>query len=116
MRKIQLLTVAHFLFGVVYSLGTVSVKLETASLIGLLAIVMGLSVTLTTFLMWTAVSRQSFPGPLPPRPLASDLSLTPPSPAVNGTILHLEKRKQHSKLKMFKNLHRILMCAGHYLV
>jgi hypothetical protein len=80
MRRIQLLTAAHFLFGVIYSLGTVSVELETASLIGLLAIVMGLSVTLTTFLMWTAVSRQS-----PARSsglrkhMRQQLSLTPPA-------------------------------------
>lgn len=58
MRKIQALTVAHFIFGVIYSLGTVSVEIETASLFGLLAIIVGLSLSLTTFLMWTAVSRE----------------------------------------------------------
>jgi hypothetical protein len=45
--------------------------------------------------------------------LAPTALTDPAGSAVNGTILHLEKRKQHSKLKMFKNLHRILMCVDH---
>ncbi|CED85022.1 Predicted membrane protein [Phaffia rhodozyma] len=86
MNRIKALTVAHFFFGVVYSIGIVQITLETASLVLLLSLIIGLSFTLTSFLMWTAVS-------------------------LNGTILHLEKRKQHHKLQMFKRLNTILWVA-----
>ena len=84
MRRIKFLTIAHFFFGVIYSIGTVEISLETASLLLILSLIAGLSFTLTSFLMWTVIS-------------------------LNGTIMHLEKRKQKHKLQMFKRLYRILM-------
>lgn len=47
------LLLQHFVFGVVYSVGIVEVSLESASLLLILSLIAGLSLTLTTFLMWT---------------------------------------------------------------
>lgn len=38
----------HFVFGVVYSIGTVEISLETASLVLILSLIVGLSFTLTS--------------------------------------------------------------------
>jgi hypothetical protein len=51
-----------------------------------MGLIIPLAVTLTAFLMWIIIS-------------------------LNGTILHLQERKQHFKLQMFQRLWRILIVA-----
>lgn len=86
MYRVWVLTAFHFIFGVVYSVGTVKIALDTASLWAVLFMIFPLSVTLTTFMMWIIV-------------------------ALNNTILFLKERKQHFKLAMFERLWRILIGA-----
>ncbi|OXG12017.1 major facilitator protein [Cryptococcus neoformans Tu401-1] len=86
MNKVRLLTVLHFIFGVLYSVGTVEVELDEASLFTVLLLIFPLSITLTAFLMWIIVS-------------------------LNGTIMHLQARKQRHKLQMFQRLWRILVIS-----
>lgn len=86
MYRVWILTAFHFIFGVIYSVGTVKVALDTASLWIVLFMIFPLSVTLTTFLMWIIVS-------------------------LNNTILFLKERKQSFKLRMFERLWRILIGA-----
>lgn len=52
----------------------------------MLVLIFPLSITLTAFLMWIIIS-------------------------LNGTILHLQQRKQRSKLQMFQRLWRILVLS-----
>ncbi|KAI5450888.1 hypothetical protein NCC49_002628 [Naganishia albida] len=86
MNRVRLLTALHFVFGVIYAIGTVQVELESASLFIVLFMIFPLALTLTAFLMWTIIS-------------------------LNGTITHLAARKQRHKLQMFKRLYRILMLS-----
>lgn len=86
MYRVWVLTAFHFIFGVVYSVGTVKVALDTASLWLVLFMIFPLSITLTTFMMWIIVS-------------------------LNNTILFLKERKQSFKLRMFERLWRILIGA-----
>lgn len=86
MNKVRLLTILHFIFGVLYSVGTVEVELDDASLFTVLLLIFPLSITLTAFLMWIIVS-------------------------LNGTIMHLQARKQRHKLQMFQRLWRILVVS-----
>ncbi|CAK9779553.1 hypothetical protein CC85DRAFT_288042 [Cutaneotrichosporon oleaginosum] len=86
MMRVWLLTAFHFIFGVTYAIGTVKVELDSASIIIVLLMIFPLSFTLTAFLMWIIVS-------------------------LNGTILHLQQRKQNFKLSMFQSLYRILVIA-----
>ncbi|WVQ74635.1 hypothetical protein IAR50_004236 [Cryptococcus sp. DSM 104548] len=86
MTKVRILTVLHFIFGVVYAVGTVQVEIDNASLLTVLLLIFPLSLTLTAFLMWIIVS-------------------------LNGTILHLQARKQRYKLQMFQRLWRILVVS-----
>ncbi|RSH94248.1 hypothetical protein EHS25_004051 [Saitozyma podzolica] len=86
MLKIRALTAFHFIFGVLYSVGTVEVELDSASLFIVMILIFPLSLTLTAFLMWIIVS-------------------------LNGTILHLQQRKQRYKLQMFQRLWRVLILA-----
>ncbi|ODN76627.1 hypothetical protein L202_05274 [Cryptococcus amylolentus CBS 6039] len=86
MTKVRILTALHFIFGVVYAVGTVQVEIDNASLLTVLLLIFPLSLTLTAFLMWIIVS-------------------------LNGTILHLQARKQRYKLQMFQRLWRILVVS-----
>ncbi|BEI85990.1 hypothetical protein CcaverHIS002_0602770 [Cutaneotrichosporon cavernicola] len=86
MTRVWLLTAFHFVFGVAYAVGTVKVELDSANIIIVLLMIFPLSFTLTAFLMWIIVS-------------------------LNGTILHLQQRKQNFKLAMFQSLYRILITA-----
>ncbi|WWD16902.1 hypothetical protein CI109_101334 [Kwoniella shandongensis] len=86
MNKVRLLTAFHFIFGVLYSVGTVQVELDSASLMIVLVLIFPLALTLTAFLMWIIVS-------------------------LNGTIMHLQARKQRHKLQMFQRLWRILILS-----
>ncbi|KAJ9094999.1 hypothetical protein QFC21_005792 [Naganishia friedmannii] len=86
MNRIRLLTAMHFIFGVIYAIGTVRIEIESASLFLVLFMIFPLALTLTAFLMWTIIS-------------------------LNGTITHLAARKQRHKLQMFKRLYRILMIS-----
>ncbi|KAK8861208.1 hypothetical protein IAR55_002027 [Kwoniella newhampshirensis] len=86
MNKVRLLTAFHFIFGVMYSVGTVEVELDSASLMIVLVLIFPLALTLTAFLMWIIVS-------------------------LNGTIMHLQARKQRYKLQMFQRLWRILILS-----
>ncbi|WVR04155.1 hypothetical protein IAU60_001154 [Kwoniella sp. DSM 27419] len=86
MNKVRVLTGLHFVFGVMYAVGTVEVELDSASLITVLFLIFPLALTLTAFLMWIIVS-------------------------LNGTIMHLQARKQRYKLKMFQRLWRILIIS-----
>ncbi|WWC87461.1 uncharacterized protein L201_002350 [Kwoniella dendrophila CBS 6074] len=86
MTRVRVLTAAHFVFGVMYSVGTVEVELDSASLITVLLLIFPLAMTLTAFLMWIIVS-------------------------LNGTIMHLQARKQRYKLQMFQRLWRILIIS-----
>ncbi|WWC60033.1 uncharacterized protein I303_102596 [Kwoniella dejecticola CBS 10117] len=86
MTRVRILTALHFIFGVMYSVGTVEVELDSASLITVLLLIFPLALTLTAFLMWIIVS-------------------------LNGTIMHLQARKQRYKLQMFQRLWRILIIS-----
>lgn len=74
------------LTSVMYSVGTVKVELDSANVLVVLILIFPLSFTLTAYLMWIIVS-------------------------LNGTILHLQERKQNFKLQMFRRLYRILITA-----
>ncbi|WWD08697.1 hypothetical protein V865_006810 [Kwoniella europaea PYCC6329] len=86
MTRVRILTALHFIFGVMYSVGTVEVELDSASLITVMLLIFPLALTLTAFLMWIIVS-------------------------LNGTIMHLQARKQRYKLQMFQRLWRILVIS-----
>ncbi|ORX36229.1 lung seven transmembrane receptor-domain-containing protein [Kockovaella imperatae] len=86
MGKIRMLTGFHFVFGVLYSVGTVEVELDRASLVIIMILIFPLALTLTAFLMWIIVS-------------------------LNGTILLLKAQKQRHKLQKFQRLWRILIIA-----
>ncbi|KZT55043.1 hypothetical protein CALCODRAFT_510372 [Calocera cornea HHB12733] len=86
MTRCVILSSLHFIFGVVYAVGTVEVTLETASIFLLLAFVIPLAFTLSIFLLWIMY-------------------------ALNGTIQELAARKQRYKLSMFTRLYRILLGA-----
>ncbi|KAF7731569.1 hypothetical protein EC973_009333 [Apophysomyces ossiformis] len=83
MKKCALLAVTHFVFGVIYSLGTMLLSPESAGFIVLLC-VFPLAITMTAFYIWT-------------------LS------AITMTLATLEMRKQHVKALMYKRLYRLLV-------
>ncbi|KAH9049366.1 lung seven transmembrane receptor-domain-containing protein [Lactarius hengduanensis] len=84
MRKAQILSVSHFVFGVLYAVGIVELEFESASALVLLLFVVPLAFTLSAFLMWILWS-------------------------LNATISQLRARKQHYKLRMFQKLQYILL-------
>ncbi|KIJ66304.1 hypothetical protein HYDPIDRAFT_87001 [Hydnomerulius pinastri MD-312] len=86
MLKCQLLTGAHFVFGVLYAVGIVELELESTSALILLMFVIPLAFTLSGFLMWILYS-------------------------LNGTMMQLTIRKQRYKLGMFKRLYYILLAT-----
>ncbi|KAF7784069.1 hypothetical protein Agabi119p4_234 [Agaricus bisporus var. burnettii] len=84
MFRCQLLACAHFVFGILYSVGIVELSLESTSALVLLLFIIPLAFTLSGFLLWIMYS-------------------------LNTTITYLRERKQRYKLKMFRRLHYILM-------
>ncbi|KAI0267235.1 lung seven transmembrane receptor-domain-containing protein [Russula aff. rugulosa BPL654] len=84
MRKAQILSGAHFIFGVLYAVGIVELEFESTSALVLLLFVVPLAFTLSGFLMWILWS-------------------------LNATIAQLRARKQHYKLRMFQKLQYILL-------
>ncbi|KAF9454091.1 hypothetical protein P691DRAFT_693125 [Macrolepiota fuliginosa MF-IS2] len=84
MLRCQILAGAHFLFGILYSVGIVELSLESTSALVLLMFVVPLAFTLSGFLLWIMYS-------------------------LNATIVYLRERKQRYKLGMFQRLHYILI-------
>lgn len=84
-RKVQLLTGLHFIFGVLYSVGIVLILLEMGGTWTLLFI-FPLAGTLSAFMSWILYSLKS-------------------------TMQYLSERRQTYKFKMFQRLYLILMCA-----
>ncbi|SAM84068.1 related to PTM1-member of the major facilitator superfamily [Ustilago bromivora] len=85
MTRVRLLTAAHFVFGVLYSIGIVLIQLDQGG--GwIFAFIFPLALTLTTFLTWIMNSLQH-------------------------SIEYLTQRKQTFKKGMFVKLHRILLAA-----
>jgi len=82
MRKVQLLTLVHFIFGVLYAVGLMVVSEITEFVV--LFFVFPLSATMTIFYVWTLA-------------------------ALTNSIKKLEQRHQEAKLKMFLNLRKILI-------
>ncbi|KAF8274128.1 protein PTM1 [Lactarius quietus] len=84
MRRAQILSISHFIFGVLYAVGIVELEFESTSALVLLLFVVPLAFTLSAFLMWILWS-------------------------LNATISQLKARKQHYKLRMFQKLQYILL-------
>lgn len=86
LRKVQLLTAMHFVFGVLYSVGIVLILLEMDG--GwVFLFIFPLAATLTMFLVWTLQSLKS-------------------------TIMYLTSRRQTYKCSMFQRLYYILLGAA----
>lgn len=85
MTKVRMLTAAHFVFGVLYSIGIVLIQLDQGGA-WIFAFIFPLAMTLTGFLMWIINS-------------------------LKWSIEYLTQRKQTFKKGMFVKLHRILMGA-----
>ncbi|TIA94665.1 hypothetical protein E3P96_04065 [Wallemia ichthyophaga] len=86
MQKIIGLVSAHALFGIVNAIGTVIISFEDASIFSLILIIIPLAVTQSIGLLWTIY-------------------------ALQFTIKQLESKNQQFKLKMYKNVYRILIAA-----
>ncbi|WFC93983.1 hypothetical protein MBRA1_000610 [Malassezia brasiliensis] len=84
-RKVQLLTGLHFIFGVLYSVGIILILLEMGGSWTLLFI-FPLAGTLSAFMSWILYSLKS-------------------------TMQYLSDRRQTYKFTMFQRLYLILMCA-----
>jgi len=82
MRKVQFLTLFHFIFGVLYAIGLMIVSEITEFVV--LFFVFPLSATMTIFYVWTLA-------------------------ALTNSINKLEQRHQEAKLNMFLNLRKILI-------
>ncbi|GAA98706.1 uncharacterized protein L969DRAFT_83759 [Mixia osmundae IAM 14324] len=85
MNKARILAVIHFIFGVLYSVGTVVIPLESAGIF-IFFFIIPLALSLTAFMMWIMYS-------------------------LNSTIADLTARKQTFKKLMFTRLYRILIGA-----
>ncbi|KAL8277940.1 hypothetical protein RQP46_009572 [Phenoliferia psychrophenolica] len=85
MLKVRLLALVHFVFGVLYSIGTITIPLERAGFF-IFFFIFPLSFSLTAFLMWIMWS-------------------------LNSTIADLAARRQTFKKSMFTKLYRILVVA-----
>ncbi|TIA92135.1 hypothetical protein E3P99_00730 [Wallemia hederae] len=86
MKKIIALVTAHALFGIVNAIGTVIISFEDASIVSLICIIIPLAVTQSIGLLWTIY-------------------------ALQFTIKQLESKHQQFKLKMYRNVYRILIAA-----
>ncbi|KAF8349669.1 lung seven transmembrane receptor-domain-containing protein [Amanita rubescens] len=84
MIRCKVLAAAHFVFGILYSIGIVELEIRSTSGIILLLFIVPLAFTLSGFLLWIMY-------------------------ALNATIAQLQSRKQHYKLSKFTKLHRILL-------
>ncbi|SNX86165.1 related to PTM1 - member of the major facilitator superfamily [Melanopsichium pennsylvanicum] len=85
MMRVRMLTAAHFVFGVLYSIGIVLIQLDQGGA-WVFAFIFPLAMTLTAFLTWIMNS-------------------------LNRSIEYLTQRKQTFKRSMFVKLHRILIAA-----
>ncbi|KAF9433036.1 hypothetical protein BGZ76_009973 [Entomortierella beljakovae] len=83
MKKVIILSLAHFLFGVIYSAGTMS-PVEDVSAMIVLMVVVPLALTMTCFYIWTLQS-------------------------LTSTIATLNLRRQTEKVKMYTRLWRLLV-------
>ncbi|KAI1288991.1 hypothetical protein EDD11_009455 [Mortierella claussenii] len=83
MKKVIILSLAHFLFGVIYSAGTMS-PVEDVSFMIVLMVVVPLALTMTSFYIWTLQS-------------------------LTSTIATLNLRRQTEKVKMYTRLWRLLV-------
>ncbi|GAA6056885.1 hypothetical protein JCM3770_005128 [Rhodotorula araucariae] len=86
MAKVRLLAFFHFTFNLLYSVGTVTVPLESAGFF-VVFFALPLSISLTAFLMWVLYS-------------------------LNSTIADLNARRQTYKRTMFVRLYYILVVAS----
>ncbi|GAA5872115.1 hypothetical protein JCM1840_006322 [Sporobolomyces johnsonii] len=86
MGRVRLLAICHFVFGVLYSLGTVTIPLESAGFF-IFFFVLPLAFSLTAFLTWIMYS-------------------------LGSTIADLGARRQTYKKTMFVRLYRILIFAS----
>lgn len=85
-KKIVALVSAHAMFGIVNAIGTVIISFEDASILSLICIIIPLAVTQSIGLLWTIYALQYI-------------------------IKQLESKNQHFKLRMYKNVYRILIAA-----
>ncbi|KAG9072317.1 hypothetical protein KI688_000087 [Linnemannia hyalina] len=83
MKKVIILSLAHFLFGIIYSAGTMSPVDDVSTMI-VLMVVVPLSLTMTSFYIWTLQS-------------------------LTSTIATLNLRRQTEKVKMYTRLWRLLV-------
>jgi len=83
MKKVIVLSMAHFLFGIIYSAGTMS-PVEDVSAMIVLVVVVPLALTMTSFYIWTLQS-------------------------LTSTIATLNLRRQTEKVKMYTRLWRLLV-------
>ncbi|GJJ68572.1 hypothetical protein EMPS_00918 [Entomortierella parvispora] len=83
MKKVIILSLAHFLFGIIYSAGTMS-PVEDVSAMIVLIVVVPLALTMTSFYIWTLQS-------------------------LTSTISTLNLRRQTEKVKMYTRLWRLLV-------
>ncbi|KAF9213199.1 hypothetical protein BGZ59_005721 [Podila verticillata] len=83
MRKVIMLSLAHFLFGIIYSAGTMSPVDDVSAMI-VLMVVVPLSLTMVSFYIWTLQS-------------------------LTSTIATLNLRRQTEKVCMFTRLWRLLV-------
>ncbi|GAA5986074.1 hypothetical protein JCM11641_005548 [Rhodosporidiobolus odoratus] len=86
LARVKLLALCHFVFGVLYSLGTVSIPLEAAGLF-VFFFVLPLAFTLTAFLLWIMYS-------------------------LSSTIEELGARRQSFKKQMFVRLYYVLLTVS----
>ncbi|KAG0361209.1 hypothetical protein BGZ54_009170 [Gamsiella multidivaricata] len=83
MKKVIFLSFAHFLFGIIYSAGTMSPVDDVSAMI-VLMVVVPLALTMTSFYIWTLQS-------------------------LTSTIATLNLRRQTEKVKMYTRLRRLLV-------
>ncbi|ORZ28732.1 lung seven transmembrane receptor-domain-containing protein [Lobosporangium transversale] len=83
MKKVIILSSAHFLFGIIYSAGTMSPVDDISAMI-VLMVVVPLALTMTSFYIWTLQS-------------------------LTSTIATLNLRRQTEKVKMYTRLWRLLV-------
>ncbi|KAG0343270.1 hypothetical protein BG004_005419 [Podila humilis] len=83
MRKVVMLSLAHFLFGIIYSAGTMSPVDDVSAMI-VLMVVVPLSLTMVSFYIWTLQS-------------------------LTSTIATLNLRRQTEKVRMYTRLWRLMV-------
>ncbi|KAL1915962.1 uncharacterized protein VTP21DRAFT_6350 [Calcarisporiella thermophila] len=85
MKRCASLAYAHFLFGVLYEIGTTLMTPDSATILALL-VILPLAITLTAFYTWTLQS-------------------------IKTTIGVLELRHQKRKVRMYRRLHLVLLVS-----